>query len=138
MAKASLNGVRKMKSDLYGLTKEEQVFEFYLNNPVEACRDLLGIELAWFQRIELRELWYKTYCLVKWGRGTSKTFSMARYVVLKAMMFPDTKIGIIGPSLKQGGFLFDEIESLYSNSPFFRASVNGKITRATDRYIFKT
>lgn len=126
-----------MKSEMYGLTKQEKIIEFYRENPIEACRDLLKVDPVWFQRIQLRELWTKPYCCMKWGRGSAKTSTNSIYVVLRAMLYPGLKIGIIAPSFRQTGYLFDEIEILYSKSPFFRAAVRGHIRRTTESCIAK-
>jgi len=64
--------VKRMKKDIYGLTKEEELIEFYRENPVEAARDILKIELNWFQRIALKKLWTRPYICFKWGRAGSK------------------------------------------------------------------
>lgn len=122
-----------MKKDIYELTKYEKVIVFYRDNPVEACRDIMKVDPVWFQRIQIKELWNKENCLLKWGRGTSKSFILALYAVLRAMLYPNSNIGIIGPTYRQTKFVFDYIVKLYLQSPFFRASVNGHISIGTER-----
>ena len=133
----SLSSVRMMKSDLYGLTKYEQIIEFYRENPVEAARDMLGIELVWFQRIQLREMWSKPYCCMKWGRGTSKSAVSAMFAILKAMLYPDLSMGVIAPSFRQTGYIFDYIDEIYAKSAFVRAAISGHVVRTTERNICK-
>lgn len=130
-------GARLMKSDVVTLTHQEKVIEFYRNNPVEAARDILGLDLTFYQRIQLRDLWNKPYCLMKWGRGSAKTWEVAMYVVLRAILFSKFRIGIIGPGSRQTGYVFDEIETLYAESAFFRAATLGGIKRTTERSIVK-
>lgn len=127
---------RLMKSDLYGLTRNEEIIKFYREHPVEAAHDILNLKLTWFQRIQLRELWTKSYCLLKWSRGTSKTFTMAMYSVLRAILFPNVKIGIIPPSFRQTGYVFDEIDRFYNESAFFRSSVK-RHSRSNDRMLYE-
>jgi hypothetical protein len=128
---------RMMKTDKYGLTKTEKMIKFYREHPVIAMKDILGIELLWFQRIQLRELWSKPYCCMKWGRGTSKSSLVAMYVVLKAMLYPNSSIGVIAPSFRQTGFIFDYIDELYMKSAFFRSATSGHVQRTTERSVVK-
>ncbi len=135
--KQARSSSRIMKSDKYGLTKSEKIIKFYREHPVEAARDILGVDLVWFQRIQFRELWTKPYCCMKWGRGTSKSYIVAVYVVMKAILYPNSSIGVIAPSFRQTGFIFDYIDELYMKSAFFRAATNGHVTRSTERSIVK-
>lgn len=133
----SLASARMMKSDLYGLTKYEQIIEFYRENPVEAVRDILGVDLIWFQRMQLREIWAKPYCCLKWSRGSSKSFLIAVFAVIKCMLYPGISLGVIAPSFRQTGYIFDYIDELYSKSVFFRAATSGHVIRTTERNIVK-
>lgn len=128
---------RLMKSQIYEFTKEEKIIKFYRENPVEAARDLLKIELEWFQRKQLKAMWTKPRCLLKWGRGTSKTFIIAVYAVLRALLFSGQRIGVIGPTFRQTGFVFDEIEKVYSNSPYCRAAIAKVSFSSTKSYEIK-
>lgn len=119
----SFGVVKRMKKDIYGLTKEEQLIEFYRENPVIAAREILKIELNWFQRIALKKLWTRPYVCMKWGRAGSKSFILAVYCVLKGLLYSGMKIGIVAPSLRQTSYVFDEVDRLFMQSPYFRASV---------------
>lgn len=133
----TVNYVRKMKKDSTEFSYYEKLIEHYRENPVEAARDILNINLLWYQRIQLRELWTKPYCTMNWGRSTAKTFILAVYVILRAILYPKIRIGVIAPSFRQTAFVFDKIELIYSNAPFFRASVLGGISKSNDRCICK-
>lgn len=61
-----------MRHELFNLTHNEQIIEYYRCNPVQAAKDICNIDLIWFQRIILRDLWYKSYCILNLGRGASK------------------------------------------------------------------
>jgi hypothetical protein len=123
---------RLSSKELYELDRYDRMVLFYRSDPVEACRDLLKTDLVWFQRIQLRNMWTKQFTLMKWGRGTSKTFMSAVFVVLKAMLFPRVKIGIIGPTYRQAQYIFDEIEHFVHKSPFLRTATIGGISRGTN------
>jgi hypothetical protein len=128
------NSIKLMKHERYYLTNSEQLIDLYRADPVMAAHDLLGIRLIWLQRIALRTMWFKLYVALNWGRGTSKTFILALFCVLKAMLYPGMRIGVFAPSFRQQGFIFDEIERMMSNSPFLRMCVKGgKISRGQGR-----
>jgi intein/homing endonuclease len=64
---------------------------------------------------------------------THNTTQLAMFSILKAMLFPYSKIGIIGPSFRQTKFLFDAIEEIYQKSPFVReATTKVGIRRGND------
>lgn len=126
-----------MKDDEVKFVLNEQTLLYYRLHPIIACKDLLGIQLAWFQRIMLRAMWWKSYCLLVMGRGSSKTRMVATFSVLRAMLYPDTKIGCLGPGARQGSFIFNEIESIFNNSDFFKAAASSKISRAPIREFVK-
>jgi len=122
---------RLTKKEQYGLNKSEKLVMFYRQHPVEAARDLLGVELCFFQRKALRDLWFKKNNLLLMSRGIGKTWLLALFAVLYAMLYPNVKIGVITPSFKQTEFLFDKICDFYEDAVFFRASVSGKVLRTT-------
>jgi hypothetical protein len=111
-----------MKHEKLSLLKNEQMVFYYQNNPVAAAKDLLHYDLIWLQRIQLREMWYKPFCMLVWGRGVGKTFMLALYATLKAMLFPDQKIGIFAPSMRQQGFVFDYVEQIIQSSEYAKMS----------------
>lgn len=47
--------------------------EFYRKYPVIAARYLLNVDLAAIQRIVLRDMWFKNYCITVAGRGFGKS-----------------------------------------------------------------
>jgi len=127
---------RLSKSDLFKLNCSEKFILFCRNNPAEAAKHLMNIDLMWFQRIILRSLWDKKYNLLLLGRGIGKTWLLALFACLYAMLHPKVKIGVITPSFKQTEFLFDKIAEFFEDSPFLRAST-GKLQRTTFRAIVR-
>jgi hypothetical protein len=72
------------------------------------------------------------------GRGCGKTFSLALFAVLMAILYPKTKIGCLGPSARQGDLIFNEVEALFNDSDYFKASTtNHKVSRSPVRNIVK-
>jgi hypothetical protein len=105
---------------------------FYRKYPIEAAKDLLKIELVWFQRVTLRMMWTLRFVLVLMGRGIGKTWLNAVFLILYAMLYPKSKLGVIAPVLRQTSYTFDYIEEFYHDSPFVKASTR-KISRAMNR-----
>jgi hypothetical protein len=113
--------VRLTKQEEYRLTPSEKLVLFYRAHPVEACKDLLGIELIWIQRIMLRSMWTNKYILLLLSRGIGKTYLMAVFCALYAMLYPGVMIGVIAPTFKQTEFFFDKLVDIHENSPYLRA-----------------
>ncbi len=119
-----------MKTEIYSLTPNEEMVLYYRFHPVEAVKDLLNIDLNWFQRITFRGMWTVPFTLLCYGRGSSKTFLNAVFSVLSGMLYPMRKILVLGPSKRQGDLIFDEIDKLHIKSEFFQATCASRITRA--------
>ena len=130
MVKKGNKLIRPMKKEIYSLSPNEETVLFYRLHPVQAAANILKIELNWYQRKNLVNLWFKPFNLMCWGRGASKSFSIALFSVLWAMLFPYQKVIALGPSKRQGDYIFNEIEDLYAKSDFFRASVKRRILRS--------
>lgn len=108
--------------------KEIEMFNYLKENPVLAANKLLvrngrPMELTWYQRRIIKDLWKgKPYTLLIMGRGTGKTFTLAVFLILKALFYPRERLGIIGPTYRQSQFVFDEIVRIYEESEYLQAS----------------
>ncbi len=89
------------------------------------------LELAPFQSVILRTLWDKTFPILLMTRGGGKTFMLAVYSLLRAIMVPGSKIVIVAASFRQSKLVFDYIEQIYNYSPIVQAAVT-KIARPND------
>ena len=119
------------------LQPNEKLILFYRLHPVEATRDLLGVELTWFQRLALKAVWKNKYVMFLWGRGVGKSFMFAIISVLKMLLYPNTKIGIVAPVYRQAEYVFDYIEFFWQTSAYIRASCPRGTSRAMYRSILK-
>ena len=81
-----MSTARLMKSELLELTPEEELVEFWRQNPVVACKDIFGINLVWLQRIALREMWLKDFVMIVMSRGLSKTYINIVFACLRAIL----------------------------------------------------
>lgn len=89
------------------------------------------LELAPFQSVILRMLWDKTFPILLMTRGGGKTFMLAVYSLLRAIMVPGSKIVIVAASFRQSKLVFDYVEQIYNYSPIVQAAVT-KIGRPND------
>lgn len=128
--------VRLTRNEEFKLTPAEELIWYYRKYPVQAAKDLLNVDLVWFQRKILYDLWHKKYVLLLMSRGIGKTWIDALFATLYAMLHPGVMIGIITPSFKQTEFLFDKIADFYDSSAYLRASCD-RVQRATYKAIVR-
>ena len=79
------------------------------------------LELAPFQSVILETLWSKSCPILLMTRGGSKSFMLALYACMRAMLTPGSKVVIVAASFRQSKLVFEYIEQLYSYSPVLRA-----------------
>lgn len=65
---------------------------YYRKNPQKFCRDYLNIHLKLFQKILLYAMMYNNYFMFCASRGLGKTWLTALFCVVRAILFPGTKI----------------------------------------------
>jgi hypothetical protein len=109
------------------LFNEEQrdMMKIFLENPDIAASRLLvrndkPLRLAVHQRLIIRGLWNHQFNLLILTRGGGKTFLLALYCILKAMLYPREKCVVASSSYRQAQFTFDEIIKFYDESPLLR------------------
>lgn len=84
------------------------------------CKSLLNIELAPFQLVILDELWNRKYPMLIASRGASKSFTLAVYAVLRAVLNQGCKIIIVGAAFRQAKVIFEYVENIWHNAPCLR------------------
>lgn len=126
--------MRKKKSES-SITPEMR--NKYNKNPVVACLDLLDIALNSYQQIIVEESWHRRYPLWKLTRGGGKTFLGAVILILKALLNPGTKIGIISSSYRQASFVFDAIDEIYYNCPLLQQETIKPSSRSNNQTILR-
>ena len=108
------------------------LIQYYRENPVMAAYDLLRVDLAPIQRLVLRDVWFKNYCITVAGRGFGKTFILGLNAVLHALLYPGYRIGLLAPSFRQSKMIFSEVEKLYNRSPIMREATAKRPVRGAD------
>jgi hypothetical protein len=108
------------------------LIEFYRKYPEIAAEDLLNIKLSSIQKVVLRSMWFKNYVMAIMCRGAGKTFLQAVLAVLKAMLYPGHRVGLIAPTFRQSKLIFDECTRLYQRSPILRDACEKRPTQQSD------
>jgi intein/homing endonuclease len=78
-----------------------KLVQHYRSDPASAARDILTLDLAHFQRLMLKYAWERSYTIWVLTRGGGKTFNEAVYAILRAMLYPGEKVGVISSSFRQ-------------------------------------
>lgn len=81
------------------------------------------LRLEAFQQVMLDILWYKKFPMILATRGAGKTFMLALYALLKAILVPGSKIVIVGAGFRQAKLVFKYIEQLYNASSMVQEAV---------------
>lgn len=91
-------------------------------DPDEFIIDVIGIKLNMYQRIMVRCVFKYDYVMFIMCRGLGKTFIAMLSVVAYALLYPNSKIGIVSPSFRQGKLLIQEKykDEFYNWSPFLQ------------------
>ena len=82
------------------------------------------LRLLPFQQVMLDMLWNKKFPLIIATRGAGKTFMLAVYSLLRALLVPGSKIVICGAGFRQAKLVFKYIESLYEASPLVHEAIS--------------
>ncbi len=96
---------------------------------------LLNTQLLPSQALIINELWNRKFPLLIASRGFGKSFQLALYSILRALILPKRKIVIVGAAFRQSKVVFEYMETIWRNSPMFRdiCDSNSGPTRDVDR-----
>ena len=101
-----------LKGELDDKTTAITLIDFLNNNLGFYCELLTGIKLAPYQEITMRAMINRNYSMCVWGRGCGKTFIAAMYCLMQAIMEPNSRIIIAGPTFRTSRFIFNKIEEV--------------------------
>ena len=99
------------------------------------CSHLLNTQLLPSQALIINELWNRKFPLLIASRGFGKSFQLALYSILRAIMLPKRKIVVVGAAFRQSKVVFEYMETIWRNSPMLRdiCDSNSGPTRDVDR-----
>ena len=104
------------------------------------CKEILGIQILPFQSLILQEMWSRKFPMLIASRGAGKSFILSIYSILRAILFPNRKIVIVGAAFRQSKVLFEYMETIWSNSHLLRDMFPGQENgpkKDTDRYLLQ-
>ena len=99
------------------------------------CNQLLNTQLLPSQALIINEIWHRKFPLLIASRGFGKSFQLALYSILRALLLPRRKIVVVGAAFRQSKVVFEYMETVWRNSPMLRdvcSSTSGP-TRDVDR-----
>ena len=93
---------RLTRKEQHQLNRSERLILFYRKYPIRAAKDLMNVDLVWFQRRTLRELWNKKYNLLLMSRGIGKTWLLALFAIFPIIFNKVKQIGITRKGSAEG------------------------------------
>lgn len=99
---------------------------FYRSNPHRFVKDFLHINLRWFQKIIIFAMNLNPmFCMIA-SRGLGKSFLIAIYCCLRAVLYPGSKIVIASGTRGQAVNVLEKIRTeILPNSPELRSELKG-------------
>jgi intein/homing endonuclease len=88
-----------------------------------AVKTILNIDPAPFQLVLLYNLWHKKYPMVIATRGGAKSYTLAVYSLLKALLHQGSNILIVGAAFRQAKVIFEYCERIFYNAPILQSLV---------------
>jgi intein/homing endonuclease len=98
-----------------------------------AAKVLLNINLAPFQVVILQQMWTHKFPMVVASRGAGKTYLLAVYALLRALLIPNRKVVIVGSVFRQSKMVFNYIKTIYDNSPILKSIIKDEPHFSNDR-----
>ena len=98
-------------------------------------KEILNVQLLPSQALFLKEVWNRKFPMLIASRGFGKSFMLALYAVLRALILPRRKVVVVGAAFRQSKVLFEYMETIWRNSPMLRDICDGDSgpRRDTDR-----
>ncbi len=102
------------------MSHREALAREFMTNLGLAAKYILNVNLLPFQLVILNELWTKRFPILTMTRGGGKTFILAIYSCLRALLNQGSKIVLVGANFRQSKLIFEEIERVYRHAPLFQ------------------
>lgn len=102
---------------------------------IQTCRDpqylhffikyVLNIDILPFQCAIMQIMWHKALPMFIASRGASKSFTLAMYIICRAVLHQGCRIAVVGSSLRQSMVIFNYIQAIWNNAPVLRDICGG-------------
>lgn len=83
-------------------------------------KHVFNIDLLPFQVVILTELWQRKFPMLIATRGASKTFLLALYALMRALLMPGRRVVIAGAGFRQSKFVHEYMMTIWNNAPILR------------------
>ena len=87
------------------------------------AKAVLNLDLFPIQIAILQIMWTHPFPMLVASRGGSKSFILAVYAILRALLDPGSKIVIVGAGLRQAKIVFNYIDQVWNSAPVFRSII---------------
>lgn len=138
-ATKGINIFTKDKNFRKSSTKSERLTEgigvwasFYRANPHRFVKEYLGINLKLFQIILLFAMNFNNYFMYLASRGQGKSFLSAIYCLVRAILYPESKIICASGTKSQSREIIEKIDDMRKNSPNLQREISDIKTGSND------
>lgn len=124
-----------------GMTKEQEDLSvewnhFFRKNPQYFCEWFLGLKLHEYQRFWIYIMQNSTRFMGLASRGTAKSFMVAVFAIVRAILYPGTNIVLASRTKKQSGLIVTEkIKWLSNNYPAIKREIHRLVTNSNDHVV---
>jgi len=108
LIKSAKMSTRQYKSAVFVAQRTRE----WRRNPVKACEDLLGVVLMDYQKAMIMKSWTAEHIIWCCSRNAGKSFLVAIFAILKALLFENQRIYIVANTGTQAQETFMKIEDL--------------------------
>lgn len=103
------------------------------------CKHVFNVNILPSQALFLCEMWNRRFPMLIASRGFGKSFILALYSMLRALLIPDRKVVIVGAAFRQSKVLFEYMETIWNNAPILQSMCdsNSGPRRDVDRCVMR-
>jgi hypothetical protein len=103
------------------------------------CKYIFNINILPSQALFLCEMWNRRFPMLIASRGFGKSFILALYSMLRALLMPERKVVIVGAAFRQSKVLFEYMETIWNNAPILQSMCdsNSGPRRDVDRCVMR-
>jgi len=106
---------------------------FFRKNPQYFCEWFLGLKLHEYQRFWIYTMQNSTRFMGLASRGTAKSFMVAVFALVRAILYPGTNIILASRTKKQSGLIVTEkIKWMSDNYPAIKREIHRLVTNSND------
>ena len=103
------------------------------------CKHVFNINILPSQALFLHEMWNRRFPMLIASRGFGKSFILSLYSMIRALLFPERKVVVVGAAFRQSKVLFEYMETIWNNAPILRSmcDANSGPRRDVDRCVMR-